>query len=150
MFTQAGPHDHNPGIAEDIDRLRADQPAFRPLSRLYKRYDVLGRPFHVFLAERTRQVYRHLFGARAPPLFGCYANALFAVPRDVVRRRPLSFYRRLLALVDGTSPPYQPASPMAREAWRLHQVRALRGCLPRTAAALTALRGIAVAAVRAA
>ena len=104
VFTQGNPFDHSPNFIEQISALSA-APGYRALGDVEAIFDGYGYPqLSASPLNRDKlcfaQFFEEVLGEKSPALFYARMNALFAVDRQTITARPLSFYQRCLALLE--------------------------------------------------
>jgi len=104
-FLQGNPFDHSPHLLQNIYQ-QDQQQQFRYLSENIYQTNLAGCPYHHHLP--LRDIYERLFGERHDNMsitFG--AGAQFIVHRDLILKRPKSFYQGIVDLLSHSSNPIE-------------------------------------------
>lgn len=107
VFCQGNPFDHCPDFVERISRL-IPKLGYVALSSNEALFDAYAYPqlsnSPLSLAGLCfAEYFETVLGHKAPALFYARMNGLFAVDRETIQRRPLSFYQRCLTLLQGAT-----------------------------------------------
>jgi hypothetical protein len=104
VFTQADPFDHNIKFLEELKYVKEDI-SFRRLSRRGLLHDEALYPH--LAGDKYPEFFRETMGYDCDAMNFCFANAIFAVNKDVVQGRHLDFYRDLFTRLPQTLMPFQ-------------------------------------------
>jgi hypothetical protein len=98
-FVQGNPFDHFPNFIEHVQTfMDSDHAPFEPLGTIVFCCNLSGCKFHQDLP--LKDVYEHLFGERKEELaFTFYGGAQFIVSKEQIRKRPKSFYQKIVDLL---------------------------------------------------
>lgn len=99
VFVQGNPFDHFPNFIPHVQAFTGtDRPPFEPLGTIVFCCNLSGCNFHQDLP--LRDVYEHLFGERKEDMaFTFYGGAQFIVSKEQIRKRPKSFYQKIVDLL---------------------------------------------------
>jgi hypothetical protein len=99
-FVQGNPFDPFPNLIQHLQRFMETPPtfSFEPLGTILFCCNLSGCNFHQDLP--LKKIYEHLFEEKEDFAFTFYGGAQFIVSKEQIRKRPKSFYQKIVNLLN--------------------------------------------------